>query len=106
MDDDATVEGMTYEQAYATLGAVDACVLLSFKESEADVLIRRVIDRGREPADEAALRVRSSISDTARAWAVVGSLAEQLRGVVAEVNAVQSREEVVRQVEEALKRFW
>jgi hypothetical protein len=30
-----TVEGMAYKQAYAPLGAVDACVLLSFKESEA-----------------------------------------------------------------------
>ena len=76
-------------QGHATLGTVDACVLLACKASDAETLIRRVVDRGREPANVAEARVRKNIPDTARSWAIVGALAEQLRGSCAEVDAMQ-----------------
>jgi hypothetical protein len=76
-------------QGHATLGTVDACVLLACKASDADTLVRRVVDRGREPANVAEARVRKNIPDTARSWAIVGALAEQLRGLCAEVDAMQ-----------------
>lgn len=80
---------LTCEQAHGTLGTVDACVLLAAKPSDAESLIRRVVDRGREPVSVAEPRVRKNIPDTARAWAIVGALAGQLRGVLAEVDAMQ-----------------
>ncbi len=77
------------EQAHGTLGTVDACVLLASKASDAECLIRRVVERGREPVSVAEPRVRKNIPETARAWAIVGALAGQLRGVLAEVDAMQ-----------------
>ena len=85
----ACTDDLTFEQAHATLGAVDACVLLASQESDAEGLIRRVVERGRERADVAEMRVRKSIPDTARAWSIVGALDERLRGVLVEVNAMQ-----------------
>ena len=77
------------EQANGTLGTVDACVLLASKASDADSLIRRVVERGRETQSVAEGRVRSNIPQTARAWAIVCALNEQLRGSLAEVDAMQ-----------------
>ncbi len=77
------------EQGHATLGAVDACVLLASQESDAEGLIRRVVERGRERPDVAEMRVRKSIPDTVRAWSIVAALDERLRGVLVEVNAMQ-----------------
>ena len=76
-------------QGHATLGAVDACVLLACGDGDGDALIRRVMDRGRENAVAAERRVRKNIPDTVRAWAIVGGLEPQLRGVMAEVAAMQ-----------------
>lgn len=105
-------------------------MLLACKASDAETLIRRVVDRGREPANVAEARVRKNIPDTARSWAIVGALAEQLRGSCAEVDAmqvcgvclplgdvlhaaygllmrhVQERGVVLQQVEAVLERFW
>jgi hypothetical protein len=47
------------------------------------------MDRGRENAVAAERRVRKNIPDTVRAWAIVGGLEPQLRGVMAEVDAMQ-----------------
>lgn len=93
-------------QAHGTLGAVDACVLLSASEADCDALVKRVIERGREPASDAAWRVRRSIPDTERCWAVVGNLAQELRGLLAEVDSMQARDAVICKVEETLKKFW
>lgn len=93
-------------QAHATLGAVDACVLLASQESDAEGLIRRVVARGRERGDVAEMRVRKSIPDTVRAWSIVSALDERLRGVLIEVNAMQVQDAVGQQVSAALKRFW
>ena len=71
------------------MGAVDACVLLACCDGDGDALIRRVMDRGRENAVAAERRVRKNIPDTVRAWAIVGGLEPQLRGVMAEVDAMQ-----------------
>ena len=125
----ACTDDLTFEQAHATLGAVDACVLLAAQESDAEGLIHRVVERGRERADVAEMRVRKSIPDTVRAWSIVGALDERLRGVLVEVNAmqvfgfefklvafsvirhlaefcVQAQDAVGQQVSAALKRFW
>ncbi len=87
------IEGMlrseTCKQANGTLGTVDACVLLASKASDAENLIRRVVARGRETQSVAEGRVRNNIPQTARAWAIVCALNEQLRGSLAEVDAMQ-----------------
>ncbi len=80
---------MTCEQAHGTLGLVDACVLLASQESDAEILIRRVIERGRERREVAEMRVRRNIPETMRGWSIVGALDERLRGVLVEVNAMQ-----------------
>ncbi len=104
--DDPRIRDITCEQAHGTLGAVDACVLLSASEADCDALVKRVIERGREPASDAAWRVRRSIPDTERCWAVVGHLAQELRGLLAEVDSMQARDAVICKVEETLKKFW
>jgi ribose 1,5-bisphosphokinase PhnN len=102
----ASIGDISCAQAHATLGAIDACVLLSCNESDVDALVQRVVQRGREPAGDAARRVRKSIPDTDRCWALVGSLAQELRGSLVEVGAMQARDAIVSKVEEALKKFW
>ncbi len=64
-------------------------MLLASQESDAEILIRRVIERGRERREVAEMRVRRNIPETMRGWSIVGALDERLRGVLVEVNAMQ-----------------